>query len=102
MPDTKTSRLYGLFYFIVFEVAVYTGLQYLLSGLGLSNQMQAENTIVPNWVKAVTFIMLYILCLLVAVVVVSNLVPGKHRKQLMSWVYLALLGMVAMLFLLFN
>jgi hypothetical protein len=102
MPGSKTSRLYGLFYFIVFEVVVYIGLQYLLSGLGMSTQMQAENTIVPNWVKAVTFIMLYILCLLVALVLVSNLVPGKHRVQLMSWVYLALLGMVVMLFLLFN
>lgn len=102
MPGSKKSRLYGLFYFLLFEVVVYIGLQYLLSGLGMDNQMQAENTIVPNWVKAVTFIMLYILCLLAAVVLASNLVPGKHRGQLMSWVYLALLGMVAMLFLLFN
>ncbi|MFD2246813.1 hypothetical protein [Pontibacter ruber] len=102
MPDSKISRLYGLFYFLLFEVVVYVGLKYLLSGLGMDNQMQAENTIVPNWVKAVAFIMLYILCMLMAVVLVSNLVPARHRGQLMSWVYLALLGMVAMLILLFN
>ncbi|WP_114782896.1 hypothetical protein [Botryobacter ruber] len=98
----KQGRLYGLFYFLVFEVVVYNGLKLLLSGMGQQDQLQPENTVVPNWVKAVTFILLYILCLLVAVMVISSVVPGKYRKQLMQWVYLALGGMVIMLFLLFN
>jgi hypothetical protein len=101
MADSKTSRLYGLFFFLVFEVVVFFGLSYLLSGMGMEDQYQAENTIVPNWVKAVTFILLYIVCVLIAVVLVSNLVPSKHRGQLMSWVYLALAGMLVMLVLLF-
>ncbi|MFD3002925.1 hypothetical protein ACFS7Z_21340 [Pontibacter toksunensis] len=101
MSAGRHSWVLWLFYFLVFEVVVFFGLQWLLSGMGLSNQYQPENTIVPNWVKAVTFILLYLLCLLFMVMLISNLVPSKHRKQLMLWVYLALLGMVAMLIVLF-
>ncbi|WP_299758698.1 hypothetical protein [uncultured Pontibacter sp.] len=101
MSSSKNTWLNWLLYFVVFELAVYLGLQWLLSGMGMSNQFQAENTIVPNWVKAVTFILLYLLCLLAAVLVISSSVPGKHRPHLMRWVYLALLGMVVMLFLIF-
>jgi uncharacterized protein YacL len=97
----KYSWLGWLFYFIVFEVVVFLGLQWLLSGMGMNNQYQAENTIVPNWVKAVIFILLYILCLLFVVMLVSSFVPSKHRGQLMRWVYFALLGMVVMLFFIF-
>jgi hypothetical protein len=101
MADSRPNRLYGLFYFIVFEVAVFLVLQYLVSGMGMSDQYQSENTIVPNWVKAVIFILLYIICVLIAVVLVSNLVPSKHRGQLMGWVYLSLVGMILMLVLIF-
>lgn len=101
MNSGKYSWLLWLFYFIVFEVVVFFGLQWLLSGIGLSDQYQAENTIVPNWVKAVTFILLYLLCLLFVVMLISNMVPSKHRLHLMRWVYLALLGMAVMLFMLF-
>lgn len=97
----KYSWLSWLFYFIIFEAVVFVGLQWLLSGMGVSNQLQPENTVVPNWVKAVTFILLYILCLLFVVMMISSFVPGKHRGQLMRWVYLALVGMVVMLFFLF-
>lgn len=97
----KYSWLVWLVYFIAFELLVFWGLQWLLSDIGISNQYQAENTVVPNWVKAVIFILLYILCLLFVVMLVSNFVPSKHRGQLMRWVYLALFGMVVMLFLLF-
>ena len=102
MERSKYSFWVWLFYFILFEVVVYMGLSYLLSGLGESNQIQAENTVVPNWVKAVVFILLYLLCILIAIMVVSNLVPNKHRGQLMRWVYMALLGLPVMLILLFN
>jgi hypothetical protein len=101
MSVSNQSRLYGLLYFLIFEVVVFFGLRYLVSGMGMNNQMQAENTILPNWLKAVTFILLYILCVLIAVVLVSNMVPGKHRGQLMSWVYLSLAGMLVMLALIF-
>jgi uncharacterized protein YacL len=101
MADSRPNWLYGLFYFILFEVVVFFVLQYLVSGMGMDDQYQAENTIVPNWVKAVIFILLYIICVLIAVVLVSNLVPSKHRGQLMGWVYLSLVGMVFMLVLIF-
>jgi uncharacterized protein YacL len=90
-----------LVYFILFELLVFFGLQWLLSNLGYNDQLQPENTIVPNWTKAVAFIILYILCLLFAVMIISNYMPAKHRKQLMRWVYMAMIGMVAMLFFLF-
>lgn len=101
MNSGKHSWVLWLFYFLVFEIVVFFGLQWLLSGMGLSNQYQPENTIVPNWVKAVTFILLYLLCLLFMVMLISNMVPSKHRRHLMTWVYLALFGMVVMLFILF-
>lgn len=97
----KYSSLSWLLYFVVFEALVFIGLRWLLEDLGTSNQLQPENTVVPNWVKAVTFILLYILCLLFVVMLISNFVPSKHRRQLMRWVYLALAGMVVMLFFLF-
>ncbi len=100
--NSKITGLYGWLLFILFEVVVYLGLSSLLSGMGMSDQVQPDNTIVPNWVKAVTFILLYILCILAALALISNYVPAKHRKQLMRWVYLALLGLLPMLFLLFN
>ncbi len=102
MSSGKTSSLKGFLLFTLFEVTVYYGLSFLLSDMGMANQVQAENTILPNWVKAVVFILLYILCLLIAIMLVSNFVPAKHRKHLMTWVYLALLGLFPMLFLLFN
>lgn len=102
MRTTKYGFAVWLFYFILFEVVVYFGISYLLTDMGYSNQHQEENTIVPNWVKAVVFILLYFLCLLIAIMMVSNFVPSKHRPQLMRWVYLALIGMIVMLFLLFN
>ncbi|MEJ8758345.1 hypothetical protein WG947_15130 [Pontibacter sp. H259] len=102
MAQGKYSFWVWLFYFILFEVVVYLGLSYLLSGLGESNQFQAENTVVPNWVKAVVFILLYLLCLLIAVMLVSNMVPNKYRPQLMRWVYLSLLVLPFMLIILFN
>ncbi len=101
MTDRKPNWLLGLIFFLLFEVVVFFGLGYLVADMGIDNQYQAENTIVPNWVKAVTFILLYIVCVLIAVVLVSNLVPSKHRGQLMPWVYLSLAGMVVMLLLLF-
>lgn len=91
-----------LLYFIIFELVVYFGLSYLLSGIGFDSQYQRENTIVPNWVKAVIFILLYVLSLLTVVLLISNFLPVKHRGPLMRWVYLALIGMIVMLFILFN
>ncbi|MBC5775706.1 hypothetical protein H8S95_16630 [Pontibacter sp. KCTC 32443] len=102
MERGRYSFWVWLLYFVLFEVIVYLGLSYLLSGLGESNQYQEENTVVPNWVKAVVFILLYLLCMLIAVMLVSNFVPNKHRNQLMKWVYMALLGLPVMLIILFN
>lgn len=102
MERDKVSFWVWLLYFVLFELIVYLGLSYLLSGFGESNQFQADNTVVPNWVKAVVFILLYLLCMLIAIMFVSNMVPNKQRPQLMKWVYLALLGLPVMLIILFN
>lgn len=102
MSKPKYSFITWLIYFTIFEVVVYFGLSYLLSGMGYDNQRQEDNTIIPNWVKAIVFILMYFLCLLIAIMLVSNFVPAKHRDQLMRWVYMAMLGMVVMLFILFK
>jgi uncharacterized protein YacL len=101
MSKPKYSFITWLIYFIIFELIVYFGLTYLLSGMGYNNQHQEENTIIPNWVKAIIFILLYFLCILIAIMLVSNFMPAKHRDQLMHWVYLALVGMFIMLITLF-
>jgi hypothetical protein len=100
--NSMSNFIYGLFLFISFELIVFFGLEALLGDMGMQNQFQAENTIIPNWVKAITFIILYIICLLIAIMAVNNTVAAKHRKQLSVWVYLALFGLIPMLFLLFN
>lgn len=102
MSNTKNNAGVWLLYFIIFELVVYFGLSYLLSGMGYDDQHQQENTIVPNWVKAVIFVLLYVLCVVSAVLLISNYVPVKHRGQLMRWVYMAFIGMIVMLFILFN
>ncbi len=102
MAAGRLSFWVWFFYFILFEVAVYLGLSFLLGGLGESNQYQADNTVVPNWVKAVLFVLLYLLCVFIAVLTVSNMVPVKYRKPMMRWVYMALLALPVMLFMLFN
>lgn len=102
MRQNKYSSATWFLYFIIFEVVVYFGLSFLLSGMGYDNQRQEESTIVPNWVKAVTFALAYFVCMIIAILIVSNSVPAKHRGQLMRWVYLAMIGMIVMLFLLFN
>ena len=102
MRNNNYSFGVWLLYFVIFEVVVFFGLNYLLSDMGYDNQYHRENTIVPNWVKAVIFILLYILCLVTALLLVSNFVPSKHRRSLMRWLYLALIGMIVMLVILFN
>ncbi|UOR04687.1 hypothetical protein MUN82_17270 [Hymenobacter aerilatus] len=83
--------LAGLGLFVAFEVVVYYLLRFATSGLGESNQLQPENTIVSNWVKTVVFLLLHLLLVVVAVLVLSNQLPRRYRGQLMGWFYLSLL-----------
>ena len=84
------SRWIGLAGFVAFETAAYFLLAFLTSGLGESNQLQPENTIVSNWVKTMTFLVLHLLLIVVAVLVLSNRLPRRYRGQVMGWFYLAL------------
>ena len=83
--------LAGLGLFVLFEVVVYYLLRFATVGLGESNQLQPENTIVSNWVKTVVFLLLHLLLVVVAVLVLSNQLPRRYRGQLMGWFYLSLL-----------
>ncbi len=85
------SRWLGLAGFVAFETAAYFLLAFLTSALGESNQRQAENTIVSNWVKTMTFLVLHLVLVVVAVLVLSNRLPRRYRGQVMGWFYLALL-----------
>ncbi|MCC3154152.1 hypothetical protein Q3A66_04930 [Hymenobacter sp. BT770] len=88
--SSKPALLAGLLLFIVFETVAFYGLQYLTSGLGESNQYQAENTIVSNWVKTMVFFVAHLALVIVAMLILSNRLPRRYRGQVMGWFYLAL------------
>ncbi|MGI4743228.1 MAG: hypothetical protein ACRYG7_49385 [Janthinobacterium lividum] len=82
------ALLLGFVSFVAFEVAAYYVLRYLTSGLGESNQEQTDHTtIVSNWVKTMTFLVLHLALVIAAVLVLSNRLPRRHRGQLMGWFY---------------
>jgi hypothetical protein len=87
---SASARWLGFVCFVAFEVAAYFLLAFLTSGLGESNQYQPENTIVRNWVKTMTFFVLHLVLIVVAVLVLSNRLPRRHRGQIMGWFYLAI------------
>ena len=88
--SSKLALLAGLAWFVVFETMAFYGLRYLTSGLGESNQYQAENTIVSNWLKTMVFFVAHLALIITAVLVLSNRLPRHHRGQIMGWFYLAL------------
>ncbi|WP_303309786.1 hypothetical protein [Hymenobacter sp. BT730] len=107
MADTSSKSsppalLLGAGLFVLFELGAFYLLQLLTSGLGMSNQLQPENTIVSNWVKTVVFLLLHLTLVVVAVLVLSNWLPRRHRGQLMGWFYLSLLMSFVLLWPLFN
>jgi hypothetical protein len=106
MSDVRTKSgpgalLVGLGCYIAFEVAAYWLLRWLTSGLGEANQYQPENTIVSNWVKTVTFMVLHLALVLGAMLVLSNRLPRQYRGQVLGWFYLGLLMSFVLLIPLF-
>ena len=85
------ALLAGLACFVAFETGAYYLLRWLTAGLGEANQYQPENTIVPNWVKTTTFLVLHLALVIGAVLVLSNRLPRRYRGQVMGWFYLSLL-----------
>lgn len=85
------ALLAGLGCFIAFEIGAFYLLSFATSGLGEANQYQPENTIVRNWVKTVTFLVLHLALVLAAVLVLSNKLPRRYRGQLVGWLMLSLL-----------
>ncbi|RSK31223.1 hypothetical protein [Hymenobacter metallilatus] len=96
------ALLVGAGLFVVFETVTYYTLKFATSGLGMPDQMQPENTIVSNWVKAVVFLLLYLAVVVVAVLVLSNRLPRRYRGQVMGWFYVALALAFVLLWPLFN
>ena len=88
--SSKIALLMGLGLFIVFETVAFYSLRYLTSGLGESNQYQAENTIVSNWLKTMVFFVAHLVLIITAMLVLSNRMPRRYRGQVMGWFYLAL------------
>ena len=88
--SSASSRLLGLLWFVAFEIVAFFALQFLTSGLGERSQNQEGNTIVSNWVKTMVFIVSHLLLVLAAMLVLSNRLPRRYRRQLMGWFYLAL------------
>lgn len=85
------ALLVGFGLFIVFETVAFYLLRWATSPLGMADQFQPENTIVPNWVKTVVFLLLHLILEVVAVLVLSNRLPRRYRGQVMGWFYLSLL-----------
>jgi signal transduction histidine kinase len=107
MADVKEKSgplalLVGFGLFVVFETLAYYLLWWVTSPLGMANQFQPENTIVPNWVKAVVFLLLHLLLVVVAVLTLSNRLPRRYRGQVMGWFYLSLLTGFVLLIPLFD
>lgn len=96
------ALLIGFVCFVVFEAVAYYALSFATSGLGTSNQMQPENTIVSNWVKTIVFLLLHLLLIVVAVLMLSNRLPRRYRGQVMGWFYLALVTGFLLLIPLFD
>jgi RsiW-degrading membrane proteinase PrsW (M82 family) len=97
------ALLLGFISFVAFEVVAYYLLRYLTSGLGESNQEQTDHTtIVSNWVKTMAFLVLHLALVIVAVLVLSNRLPRRHRGQLMSWFYSSLVTGFLLLIPLFS
>ncbi|GAB3842757.1 hypothetical protein [Hymenobacter jeollabukensis] len=94
--------LLGLVGFAAFETAVYYLLRWATSGLGERNQFQAENTIVRNWVKTTAFLLGHLTLVIIAVLVLSNLLPRRYRSQIIPWFLLSLLVMFLLLWPLFE
>lgn len=100
--SSKESLFIGLLLFVAFETVAFYSLQYLTSGLGESNQMQPENTIVSNWLKTMVFFVLHLALVIAAMLVLSNKLPRHYRGQVMGWFYLALLMSFVLLIPLFG
>lgn len=96
------ALLAGAGLFVVFEVVAYYALKLATSVLGMTNQLQPENTIVSNWVKTVVFLLLHLTLVIVAFLVLSNRLPRRFRGQLMGWVYLAIVTGFGLLWPLFG
>ena len=95
------ALLLGLVCFVAFETGAYHLLHYLTSGLGESNQFQRDPTIVSNWVKTMTFLVLHLVLVIMAMLVLSNRLPRRYRGQITGWFFLALLMSFVLLMPLF-
>ncbi len=89
-PSPAATRLAGLLGFVAFETAAFFVLRWAVSGLGESNQRQADNTIVSNWVKTMAFVVLHLALAIGALLVLGNRLPRRYRGQVLGWFYLAL------------
>ncbi len=95
------ENLLQLIYFIAFEAALFFGLQYLLFDAPVTQDTK-DPTIVPRWVTVVYFILLYFSVIIGAMLILNNLVPRKHKNQVMRWFWLALALLLPLLVLLIN
>ncbi|AYA37883.1 hypothetical protein D3Y59_13025 [Hymenobacter oligotrophus] len=103
-PESAGSKafLIGLAGFVAFEAVSYFLISWVVSGLGESNQLQPENTIVRNWVKTTAFLLLHLALMVAALLMLSNMLPRQHRGQIMRWFLLSLVTMFFLLWPLFG
>ena len=95
------ALLAGFACFVAFETGAFYFLRWVTAGLGEANQYQPENTIVPNWVKTTTFLVLHLALVIGAVLALSNRLPRRYRGQVLGWFYVGLLMSFGLLLPLF-
>ncbi len=95
------ENLLQLIYFVGFEAALFGGLQLLLFDEPVTQDTK-DPTIVPRWVSVIYFVLIYVAIIITALLVLSNLVPRKHKNQIMGWFWLALALILPFLIILIN
>lgn len=99
--QTGLALFLGAVLFLALEVAVYYGLMTWL--VPTDPEVEAQGgTIVRNWNKVMTFILVYMGVLVGALLFASSQVPRQYRGHVMFWFYLSLPTLLVLLVLAFS
>jgi hypothetical protein len=99
--DTWTALAVGALIFLTLEVALYYGLVTWL--VPTDPEVEAAGgSIVRNWNKVMTFILVYVGVVVGALLVASSQVPKGYKKHVLFWFYLSLPLLLVLLVLAFS
>ncbi|WP_207436281.1 hypothetical protein [Sabulibacter ruber] len=99
--DTALAIFIGAVVFLALEAAVYYGLVTWLVPTDPEVEEQG-GSIVRNWNKVMSFILIYLVVLIGAMLAASSQVPRAYRKHVLFWFYLSLPTLFVLLVLAFS